>query len=30
MSLETDLTEALIEAYRRGGREVGYWGFRFL
>jgi 5-methylcytosine-specific restriction protein A len=30
MSLENKLTDALIEAYQRGGEEVGYWGRRFL
>jgi 5-methylcytosine-specific restriction enzyme A len=30
MSLEDELTDALIEAYRRGGEETGYWGRRFL
>jgi 5-methylcytosine-specific restriction protein A len=30
MNLENKLTDALIEAYQRGGEEVGYWGRRFL
>lgn len=30
MSLEDDLTAALIDGYRRAGKEVGYWGRRFL
>ena len=30
MNLEDQLTEALIEAYKRGGEEVGYWAHRFL
>ncbi len=30
MVLEDKLTDSLIEAYRRGGEEVGYWGRRFL
>jgi 5-methylcytosine-specific restriction protein A len=30
MSLEDELTAALIEGYQRAGKEVGYWGHRFL
>jgi len=30
MSLEDDLTAALIDGYQRAGTEVGYWGRRFL
>jgi|HubBroStandDraft_6_1064221.scaffolds.fasta_scaffold316600_2 5-methylcytosine-specific restriction protein A len=30
MSRKTELTDALIEVYRRGGDEVGYWANRFL
>lgn len=30
MSLEEELTAAFIEGYRVAGREVGYWGRRFL
>ncbi|MDX2016430.1 MAG: HNH endonuclease [Planctomycetota bacterium] len=30
MSLETELTDAFIEGYRVAGKEVGYWGRRFL
>lgn len=30
MSLEEDLTAALIDGYQRAGAEVGYWGRRFL
>ena len=30
MSLETELTAALLESYHRAGDEVGYWGRRFL
>jgi 5-methylcytosine-specific restriction protein A len=30
MSREDELTEAFLEAYRRTGNEVGYWGTRFL
>jgi 5-methylcytosine-specific restriction protein A len=29
MSLEDKLTESLIDAYQRGGEEVGYWGRRY-
>ena len=30
MGLEDDLTAALIDGYQRAGKEVGYWGRRFL
>lgn len=30
MSLETELTDAFIEGYKTAGKEVGYWGRRFL
>lgn len=30
MSIEDELTAALIEGYQRAGEEVGYWGRRFL
>jgi 5-methylcytosine-specific restriction protein A len=30
MSIEDELTEAFIEGYRVAGKEVGYWGRRFL
>jgi hypothetical protein len=30
MSCEDELTEAFLEAYQRTGKEVGYWGTRFL
>jgi len=30
MALKRELTDALIEAYKRGGEETGYWGYRFL
>lgn len=30
MSLEEELTAAFIEGYRVAGKEVGYWGRRFL
>lgn len=30
MSHEDELTEAFMEAYRRTGKEVGYWSTRFL
>lgn len=30
MSLEDELTLALISTYQRAGEEVGYWGIRFL
>lgn len=30
MSLEDDLTVALIDGYQKAGEEVGYWGRRFL
>jgi 5-methylcytosine-specific restriction protein A len=30
MSLEDELTSALIAMYKRAGEEVGYWGIRFL
>jgi hypothetical protein len=30
MDPEDKLTDAVIEAYQRGGEEVGYWGRRFL
>ncbi len=30
MSLEDDLTAALVDGYQRAGDEVGYWGRRFI
>ncbi|MBS0424416.1 MAG: hypothetical protein JSR71_08335 [Proteobacteria bacterium] len=30
MSLESDLTNAFIDGYHVAGKEVGYWGCRFL
>ena len=30
MSLEEELTEAFINGYQVAGKEVGYWGRRFL
>lgn len=30
MSLEDELTDAFIEGYKVAGKEVGYWGRRFL
>ena len=30
MSLEDELTEAFIDGYKVAGKEVGYWGRRFL
>lgn len=30
MGLEDDLSAALIDGYQRAGKEVGYWGRRFL
>jgi 5-methylcytosine-specific restriction protein A len=30
MALEDELHQAMIDAYRRAGREVGYWGRYFL
>jgi len=30
MTLEEQLTAALIDGYQRAGKEVGYWGRRFL
>ena len=30
MGLEDELTAALIDGYQRAGKEVGYWGRRFL
>ena len=30
MSTDAELTEAFIQAYQTAGREVGYWGRRFL
>ncbi|WP_447964327.1 HNH endonuclease [Nitrospira sp. Ecomares 2.1] len=30
MNLEDELTTALINGYQRAGKEVGYWGRRFL
>jgi 5-methylcytosine-specific restriction enzyme A len=30
MSLEAELTDAFIEGYKVAGKEVGYWGKRFL
>jgi hypothetical protein len=30
MRLETELQHAMIEMYKRAGRETGYWGNRFL
>ena len=30
MSLQDELTAAFVEGYRIAGKEVGYWGRRFL
>src|SRR5947209_2905454 len=30
MSLADELTDALIDGYKRAGEEVGYWGHRYL
>jgi len=30
VSLKNDLTKAMIDGYNRAGKEVGYWGTRFL
>jgi hypothetical protein len=30
MSIEDELTAAMIEGYRRAGEEANYWGRRFL
>jgi len=30
MSLEDELTQAFIDGYKQAGKEVGYWGRRFL
>jgi len=29
MSIEDELNAALVDAYRRSGEEVGYWGVEF-
>ena len=30
MSIEDELTAALMVGYTAAGKEVGYWGYRFL
>jgi hypothetical protein len=30
MSLQDELTRAMVDGYRRAGEEVGYWGKRYL
>ena len=30
MSLQDELTQTMVDGYRRAGEEVGYWGKRYL